>query len=58
MEAWQKKQAKAAEKVKHLDADQIVCRHCGEQSASGSFKGFAHKWGATMHTFIAKKPNQ
>jgi hypothetical protein len=47
----------AAERVKHLPADQITCRYCGEQSIStGSFKGYAHRWGPTRHMFIARKP--
>jgi hypothetical protein len=43
------------EKVKDLQADQIVCRRCGEGTARNSFKGYVHKWGPRDHDFIAVK---
>ena len=48
-------QAKAARRVSHLPAERIVCRFCGERSATGSFKGYAHFYGPTVHRFMAKK---
>lgn len=50
------RQEVAARRVAHLDPDEIVCRVCGEQSASGSFKGYAHRWGPRSHEFTARKP--
>ena len=57
MASARKQQDIAAARVQHLDPEQITCRYCGEQSASGSFKGYAHKWGPTTHRFMAKKPS-
>ena len=42
---------RAAKRLSHLTPEHIVCRYCGEASASGSFKGFCHKWGPTKHRF-------
>jgi len=50
-----KMQENAAKKTAHLPPEKIVCKWCGEQSASGSFKGYAHQWGPTKHRFIAKE---
>lgn len=49
-------QAKAARRVSHLPPDSITCRYCGEQSAGGSFKGYAHRYGPTLHRFMANRP--
>jgi len=32
------------------------CR-CGEESASGSFRGHAHRWGPTSHHFTPATPD-
>lgn len=54
-----RQQEVAFERVKHLPADEIRCRYCGEQSASTpSSVGFAHRWGPTRHRFIAARPQQ
>lgn len=54
-----RQQEVAFERVKHLPADEIKCRYCGEQSASTpSFVGFAHRWGPSRHRFIAARPTQ
>ena len=42
---------RAAKRLDHLRPEHIVCRYCGETSASGSFKGFCHKYGPTRHIF-------
>ena len=52
-----KRQEVAAKRVKDIDSLNIKCRYCGEQSASGSFKGYCHRWGPTTHEFVAKKPS-
>ena len=56
MATARQQQDTAAKRVQHLPADKVYCRFCGEQSASGSFKGYAHIWGPTRHRFIAARP--
>jgi len=57
MATAKQQQQVAFERVKHLPADKIKCRFCGESTASSDgWKGFAHKFGPTKHRFIAAKP--
>ena len=56
MATAKQQQEAAAQRVQNMDADIIHCRHCGEQSVSGSFKGYVHQWGARGHLFMARKP--
>ena len=53
----QTQQRLAAEKVAHLPPEKIRCRYCGEASAGCGFKGYAHRWGPTVHAFIARRPS-
>jgi len=47
----------AANRVLHLPADKITCRYCGEVSATGTWKAYAHFWGPRGgHLFTAAKP--
>lgn len=44
-----------AENMRNESQSLPVCRYCGEESAGGSFRGLAHKWGPTKHKFTARK---
>ena len=47
-------QERAAQAVKQLPPEQIICRICGEQSAGGPLKGYCHKFEQQAHIFIAE----
>ena len=57
MATWRQQQETAAKRVEHLPHDEIHCRHCGEESASGVWKGYAHFYGPRAgHAFMARRP--
>lgn len=55
-----RQQEVAFERVKHLPADEIKCRYCGETTSEVTgWRGFAHRLGPHgNHRFIAARPTQ